>query len=154
MFLVGFCLCFCFIPWRFAPESVRKNSLDLRPVVFWVRSLFFFVSSLSSFFAVFCFCFFKRDSSGGNRTPPHTHLFCWFLSFLCPAAFVCFARFGRASCFLVVSRGAILGPVRFWDSLDLLRFFSWDARRQGFSWASLALFSFFPLCVVLRPHLF
>ena len=35
MFFVGFCLCFCFTFWRFAPESVWKNSLDVRSVVFW-----------------------------------------------------------------------------------------------------------------------
>ena len=28
-FLVGFCLGFCFTFWRFVPESVRKNSLDV-----------------------------------------------------------------------------------------------------------------------------
>ena len=33
-FLVGFCLGFCFTFWRFVPESVRKNSLDVRSAVF------------------------------------------------------------------------------------------------------------------------
>ena len=33
-FLVGFCLGFCFTLWRFVPESVRKNSLDVRSAVF------------------------------------------------------------------------------------------------------------------------
>ena len=60
--------------------------------------------------------FFKRYRSGSNRTPPHTHLFCLFLFSFCVPPRLFFARFGRASCFLAVFRGAILGPVRFWDS--------------------------------------
>ena len=40
VFFGGFCLCFCFMFWRVAPESVWKNSLDVRSAVFWVRSLF------------------------------------------------------------------------------------------------------------------
>ena len=38
-------------------------------------------------------------------------------------------------------------------SLNLPRPFSWDARRQGFSWASLALFFFSP-CVLFCGHAF
>ena len=95
------------------------------------------------------FFFFKRQRSSSHRTPLHAHLFCCSLFlFLCPAAFVCFARFGRASRFLAFFRGAILGPGRFLGfSLDLLRPFSWDARRQGFFVCfSCACFSFFPFC--------
>ena len=92
----------------FAPETVWKNSIDVRSGFFWVRSLFL------RFFADVCF--FKSQSSGSHRTSLHTRLFFWFFFFLCPAAFVCFARFGRASRFLAFFRGAILGPARFWDS--------------------------------------
>ena len=35
-FVVGFCLCFCFSFWLFAPETVWKNSIDVRSVFFWV----------------------------------------------------------------------------------------------------------------------
>ena len=82
-------------------------------VVFWG-----FVLSSFGFFVdvVFFFFFFKRQRSGSNRTPPHA-LFCLFLfSFCVPPRFV-------VSPFLAVrpaswrfSRGAILGPARFWDS--------------------------------------
>ena len=71
-----------------------------------LSSLGFFVDAV---FVFVCFSF-ERQSSGSNRTPPHTHLFFWFFSF------VCSARFGRASRFLAFFRGAILGPGRFWDS--------------------------------------
>ena len=78
-FLVGFCLCFCFYIWRFAPESVWTNSLDVKSVVFWVRSLF-----LSLFFSSSSFFLFKRQRSGSNRTPPHAPL-CFFpFSFCVP----------------------------------------------------------------------
>ena len=101
--------------WRFAPESVWKNSLDVRSGVFWVRSLFLWFFSPTSFFAVFLF--FLRETVQVVTGHPLTRTcFACSFFFLCPAAFVCFARFGRASCFLVVFRGAILGPVRFWDS--------------------------------------
>ena len=113
-FLVGFCLCFCFIFWRFAPESVWKNSIMSGLVFsgFVLSSLGFLPTSF-----LFVVVFFERQSSGSNRTPLHTHLFCLFLfPFLCPAAFVCFARFGCASCFSAFFRGAILGPACFWDS--------------------------------------
>ena len=99
-FLVGFCLCFCVHLWRFAPETVWKNSLVVRSGVFlgWFSlPLVFFADVVSRVFFVFSF---KRQRSGSHRTPLHTHLFCCSLClFLCPAAFVCFARFGRASRF-------------------------------------------------------
>ena len=83
---------------------------------FVLSSLGCFLPSSSFSVFVFVFSFFKRYSSGSHRTPPHTHLFFWFFFFLCPAAFVFSARFGRASRFLAFFRGAILGPGRFWDS--------------------------------------
>ena len=77
----------------------------------------FVLSSFVFFVVVVGFgFFFKRYSSGSNRTPPHTHLSFLFFFFLCPAAFVGSARFGRASRFLAFCRGAILGPGGFWDS--------------------------------------
>ena len=112
-----FVLCFCFIFWRFAPGSVWKNSLDVRSGCFlgsFPLPLIFFVVVV-----VFGFCllFLSRDTDQVVTGHPRTRTcFAGSFSFLCPAAFVCFARFGRASCFLVVFRGAILGPARFWDS--------------------------------------
>ena len=94
------------------PKVSEKILLMSGLLCFGVLSLFLWFFSSTPFFPVF----FKRQRSGSHRTPLHTRLCCWFLFFLCPAAFVCFARFGRASRFLVVSRGAILGPGRFWDS--------------------------------------
>ena len=107
-FSVVFCLGFSFMIWRFAPETVWKNSLDVRSCFFG-----FALSSLGFFVDVVSVCFlFKRQRSGSNRTP-HTH---WFGLFFLSRR-VCFiALFGRASCFLVFSRGAILGPARFLDS--------------------------------------
>ena len=69
-FLVGFCLCFCFMFWQVAPESVWKNSLDVRSGVFWARSLFLWFFSWTSFFAVFL-----RDTDQVVTGHPHTHLF-------------------------------------------------------------------------------
>ena len=141
-FLPMFLLCF----WRFAPESVWNFSLDVRSGVFWVRSLFLWFFSSTSFFAFF----FKRDSSGSNRTPPHTHLFC------CCAAFVCFARFGRVSRFLVVFSGCHSGPRAFLGfSLDLLRpFFLGREAARVFLGFSCACF-LFPLvfCCAATPFL-
>ena len=101
---------FLLLFWRFAPESVWKNSHDVRSGVFWGFVLSSLVFSSTSFF------FLKRYRSGSNRTPPRTHLFCLFFFSFCVPPRLFFARFGRASCFLAVFRGAILGPVRFWDS--------------------------------------
>ena len=159
-FLVGFCLCFCFMFWRIAPESVWKNSLD-------VRSCFLgFVLSYFGFFVDTVFCLFlflfKRYSSGSNRTPPHALVFLVLVLFLRPAAPVVSPLFGRASCFLAFSSGCHSGPRAFLG-------FSWnlrglcslapseaflDARRHGFFLASCPWFLFFPLCFVLRPHFF
>ena len=64
----------------------------------------------------FWFFFLRDRDQVVTGHSPRTHLFFWFFFFLCPAAFVCSARFGRASRFLAFCRGAILGPGRFWDS--------------------------------------
>ena len=139
--------------WRFAPETVWKMSLDVRSGVF----LFFVLSSFGFLVdVVLVFSLFKKQSSGSNRTPLHTHLFCCsFSPFLCPAAFV-FCPFWPC----VPLLGVLLG-VPFWAPcvfgillvLVLRPLFSWDARRQGFSCASLALFSFSP-CVLFCGHTF
>ena len=55
--------------------------------------------------------FFLRDKDQVVTGHPFTRT-CFVVPFffLCPAAFVCFARFGRASRFLVVFSGCHSGP--------------------------------------------
>ena len=98
----------------------------------------------------------------GNRTVTH-HWVCVFdfspfskgemLSFFSFRVFrVWFGVFCRF--FAVGFSGCHSGPrASLGFSLNLLRPFSWDARRQGFSWASLAWFSFSP-CVLFCGHTF
>ena len=108
-FLVGFCLCFCFIFGGSLPEVFEKILL-LSGLVFSGVVLSSLGFSPTSFF-------FLRDKVQVVTGHPFARAcFAGSFSFLCPAAFVCFAHFGRASCLWVVFRGAILGPVRFWDS--------------------------------------
>ena len=79
-FLVGFCLCFCFIFGVSLPKLSGKNSIDVRSGVFLGSVSFGFFADV-----VFCFVFFfKRQRSGSSRTPPRTHLFFWFFSFCVP----------------------------------------------------------------------
>ena len=150
VFLGGFLPMFLLHFWRFAPESVWKNSLDVRSAVFWVRSLFLWYFCRRRFSRFF----FLRDKDQVVTGHPFTRTcFAGSFSFLRPAAFVCFARFGRASRFLVVFSGCHSGPRAFLGfSLDLLRPFHWDARRQGFSVLLLLCVSFSPF--VLRLHTF
>ena len=111
-FLVVFCLCFCFI-FRGSLPKLFENILLVSGLVLSgvVLSSFFLLSSSS--FSVF----FSRDIAQVVTGHPRTRTcFSGSCSFLCPTAFVCFARFGRASRFLAFFRGAILGPARFWDS--------------------------------------
>ena len=128
-FLVGFCLCFCFDFWRFAPETVWKNSLDVRSVVFWVRSLFLWVFVVIVFRFCFwlLFLFFKRQRSGSSRTPPHAP-FCLFLFSFCVPPRVLFHPF--------------------WPCVPLLRIFLgvpfWAPRVLGFSWNLWGLSSLAP----------
>ena len=83
VFLVAFCLGFRFTFWRFAPESVWENSLDVRSAVFgFVLSSSGF--SPTSFFFV-CFSL-EKQRSGSNRTPPHAPVFVRSCSLFCPAA--------------------------------------------------------------------
>ena len=89
-----------------------KNSLDVRSAVFWVRSLLLWFFRRRRFSPLF----FLRDRDQVVTGHP-SHALVLLVPFLvCVPPLFCFARFGRASCFLVVFRGAILGPVRFWDS--------------------------------------
>ena len=152
VFFGGFLPMFLIYFWHFAPETVWKNSLDVRSCFSRACSLFlwFFCRRL---FAR-CFFFLKRQRSGSNRTPPHTRLFCWFLSFLCPAAFVCFARFGRASRFLVVFSGCHSGLHAFLGfSLDLLRLFLGTRGGKGFPSLLVLDFCFSPF-VLFCGHTF
>ena len=106
-FLVGFCLCFCFMFWRVAPESVGKILL--------MSGLVFFglvLSSFGFFVDVVFRRFFKRHRSGSNRTPPHAPVWFFFSLFVSRRAF-CFALFGRASCFLAFFSGCHSGPRAF-----------------------------------------
>ena len=101
------CLRFCFIFWRFAPKTIRKNSLNIRFSVLGSFSLSLVVFASTSFL---CFCvFFKRHSSG--LTGHTSHCVRWSCSFfpLCPSRAWFIARFGCAS-FLAFCRGAIVGP--------------------------------------------
>ena len=121
--------------WRFAPESVWKNSFDVRSVVFWVRSLLLFVRHR---------LFFKRQRSGSNRTPPHAP-FCFFL--VVSPFWPC-----------VLLSWLFLG-VPFWAprvfrilSERLLRPFLLDARRQGCFLSFLLCRFLFSLLCCLRLH--
>ena len=80
--------------WRFAPEIVWKNSLDVRCSLF-----------------LCCFRrrhFFKRHRSGSNRTPHARTCFVCFFLFLCPAAPL-FRLFWPCVLLLGVFLGAFLG---------------------------------------------
>ena len=125
-FVFGWLCWSCVFWWVFAnvfalffgvslPKLFGKILLMSGLVFFCVRSLFlrFFVSSSSLSVSVF----FSRDTDQVVTGHPFTRTcLSGSFSFLCPAAFVCSARFGRASRFLAFFRGAILGPGRFWDS--------------------------------------
>ena len=115
VFFGGFLLIvFALFFWRFAPDTVWKNSIDVRSGFFWVRSLFL------RFFADVVFVFvvlFKRQRSGSHRTPPHTHLSCLFLFLFCvPPLLSVSPVLAMRPASRRFSRGAILGPARFWDS--------------------------------------
>ena len=83
-FLVGFCLCFCFIFGGSLPKVFGKNSLDVRSAVFWALSLllFFFVDVV---FGVF----FLRDRDQVVTGHPLTRTgVAGSFSRLCPFAFL------------------------------------------------------------------
>ena len=140
--------------WRFAPESVWKNSLDVRSAVF-----VFVLSSLRFSPTSLCFFWFKfsfeRHSSGSNR---NTRTFvCCSGSLFCPAVVSPFLAVRPASWRSL--RGAILGPARClgfsWNSWGLSSLapsealFGREAAR-GFSWLLVLGF----VCFVLRPRFF
>ena len=79
---------------------------------FWDFSLYF------RFFVDVVFaCVFSRDKAQVVTGHPHTHLFSSVLVLLFLSRRAGLSPFfGRASCFLAFSRGAILGPASFWDS--------------------------------------
>ena len=109
VFSVGFCLCFCFIFGGSLPKLFGKILLmsGLLFSGFVLSSFGFFASSSSSFQVL---VFFKRYSSGSNRTPPHALVLLFLFALFCPAALVCSAHFGRASCFLAFFSGCHSGP--------------------------------------------
>ena len=80
-----FLLYFCF----FAPETVLKNSLDVRSGVFGLSSFFLWFFADVVVFLSFFFFFFERDSSGSNRAHPHTHLVLLFLFLVFVSRRVC-----------------------------------------------------------------
>ena len=111
-----------------------------------------FFSSSSSSFSVFVF--FKRYSSGSNRTPPHALVLLFLFAFVLSRRTCLFRPFWP--CVLLL--GVFLG-VPFWaprvfgillelTGLELARPFrgpfSWDARRQGCFLASFPWFVFSP----------
>ena len=99
--------------WRVAPESVWKNSLDVRSGVFWARSLFLWFFRGRRFSP-----FFLRDTDQAVTGHPRTRLFGFSFSLFVSRRTFCFALFGRASCFLAFFSGchSESGPARFWDS--------------------------------------
>ena len=116
-----------------------------------------FVFSSFGFFVdvVFRFFFCEGDTDQIVTGHPHTHWFCWFLfSFFVPPHLL-FRPFWP--CVLLLggfSRGAILGPARFWIFLVLvLRPLFLDARRQGCFRTSCA-WSFFFLSVLFCGYTF
>ena len=150
-FLVGFCLCFCFIFGGSLPKVFGKILL--------MSGLLFFGFFLSSFgffvdvvFRVLFFFLSDRDQVVTGH-PLTRNGVAGSFSCLCPAAFL-FRPFWPCVLLLGGFSGRHSGPRAFLGfSLNLLRPFSWDARRQGFSCAFLALFSFSP-CVLFCGHAF
>ena len=113
VFFGGFLLLFLLYFLAFAPEPVWKNSIDVRSGFFWVRSLFLRFFRRRRFFLFF---FFKRQRSGSNRTPPHALVLLFPFSFCVPPLFSVSPVLAVRPASWRFSRGAILGPARFWDS--------------------------------------
>ena len=117
------CWCwFCVLGWVFAyvfASFLAVRSRKCLEKILLMSGLLFsgFVLSSFGFFVNAVFCgFFKRQRSGSNRTPLHTHLFCWFLVFCVPPLLSVSPVLAVRPASWWFSRGAILGPVRFWDS--------------------------------------
>ena len=115
-FSMVFCMCFCFRFWHFAPETVRKNSLNVRSSVFGSLSLRFSVvgsgNCTVTLALLFFFSFFRRLKCGP---------FMFFLFFsgrfgvLCP--------FCSSSLLRVAVGNKFLGANFFWVSRLILCFF-------------------------------
>ena len=129
-----------------------ENSLDVRSGVFWVRSLFLWFFSPTSFFAVFL-----RETVQVVTGHPLTRtcLACSFYPFV-SRRFCLFRPFWPCVLLLGGLSGCHSGPRAFFGILLVLvlRPLLLDARRQGCFRASCDWFFFFPLCYVLRPHFF
>ena len=134
VFFGGFLLMFLLIFWRFAPEPVWKNSLDVRSGFFWVvlSSLAF---SPTSFF-VFWLFFFERDKDQVvTGHPSHALVFLVFFLFA-SRRFCLFCPFWPC----VLLFGVFLG-------VDLLRPFLGTRGGKGFPVLLLSLWSFSPFCL-------
>ena len=132
------------------PKLSRKNSLDVRFGVFGLPSFFLWsVSPTSSSFCLSPFFFRETAQVVTGHTPTRT---CFAVSFsVFVSCRVCVCPFWPCVPLLGVFSGCHSGPRAFLGfSLDLLRPFSWDARRQGFSVLLLPCFSFSPFRCVLR----
>ena len=132
-----------FFFWRFAPESFEKILL-MSGLFFWVRSLFLCFFRRRRFSR-----FFLRETVQVVTGHPLTRAYLFACSFFLSVSrrFCLFRPFWPCVLLLGGFSGCHSGPRAFLGfSLNLLRPFSWDARRQGFSCASLDLFSFSP-CV-------
>ena len=150
VFLVGICLCFSRIFLQFRPGSALKNSLHVRSCSL-SRSLCLrvWVDDVVCCFSSFSF-FSEEIQLRANRTPhtpPHVLLFFLFLFLSPPRLFV--RLFWPCVLFVLgFLRGAILGPVRFLDSLGTpLRFF--------FGREAVEAFALFLVCCFSRfaaPH--
>ena len=151
-FAYVFALCFVF----FAPESVWKNSIDVRSGVFGLSSLFLWFFRRRRRPRLFClflfsFSFFRETDQVVTGHTPHTHLCSFAFSCLCPRRVCLFTRLGRASFLSGVLSGCHSGPRAFlgfsWYSSEA--FFS-DARRQGCFRSFLSVVFVFPFCCVSR----
>ena len=122
-------------------------------VFFWGRSLFlrFFADVVCVFV---CFSFLRDKAQVVTGHPLARACFaCSLFSFCVPPLLSVSPVLAVRPASWWVFSGCHSGPRAFLGfSLDLLRPFFWDARRQGFSCASLALCFFSPF--VLRLHFF
>ena len=111
-------------------------------------------SPTSSSFSVFLFCFFSRDTDQVVTGHPFTRT-CLFGSFL----FCVPPLLSVPPVWAVRPASWRFSGVPFWAPgvFGILRgpseALSWDARRQGFSCSSSALFSFSPFCFAATPFL-
>ena len=118
-------------------------------VFFWVRSLFlWFFRRRRRFRLLFLFFSFFRDTVQVVTGHPRTRTCLLVLFLFVSRRFCLFCPFWPCVPLLGVFPGCHSGPRAILGfSLDLLRPFSWDARRQGSSCVSLVLFFFFPFFV-------